>query len=67
MSMNLIVFKRQHLAIDVVYDESVDIQSLKMCWLGCAAAVCGADRRIEPQIKRGKKPEKRESVALGTK
>src|SRR5262249_774416 len=51
MSMNLIVFERQHLTIDVVYDESVDIQSLKMRWLSCAAAVCRADGRIEPKVK----------------
>jgi hypothetical protein len=64
MSMNLIVFERQNLAIGVVDDKRVNIQSLKMCRLSCIA-IAAANRRIEPQIKRRKKSEKSERIALG--
>ena len=59
----MIVFERQNLAIGVVDDKGVNIQSLKMRRLSCGP-VGRADRRIEPQIKRRKKPEKSESIAF---
>ena len=63
VSMNLIVFERQNLAVSVVNDKRVNIQSLKMCRLSCVV-VAAADGRIEPQIKRRKQPEKSESIAF---
>jgi hypothetical protein len=63
--MNLIVLERQDLAVGVVDDKRVNIQSLKMCRLSCIA-IAVADRRIEPQIKRRKKSEESESIAFST-
>jgi hypothetical protein len=64
VSMNLIVFERQNLTVGIVDNKRVNIQSLKMCRLSCIA-IAAANRRIEPQIEGGKKPEKSERIALG--
>src|SRR5262249_6225029 len=63
MRVDLIVLQRQDLAVGVVDDKRMNIQSLKMCRLSCAA-VSWTDGRIEAQIKRGQKPEKSESIAF---
>jgi hypothetical protein len=63
MRMNLVVFERQNLTIGIVDDKRVNIQSLKMCRLSCVIPAA-ADRRIEVQIQRGKKPKKSNSIAF---
>jgi len=46
-NMNSIVFERQHLAIGVIDDKGVNIESPKMRWLGCGP-MGRSDGRIEP-------------------
>jgi hypothetical protein len=46
VSMNLILLKRQNLAIRVVDDEGVDVQTVEMRRLGLITD-WGTDRRIE--------------------
>jgi hypothetical protein len=50
VSMDLVLLKRQNLAVRVVDDEGVDVQTVEMRRLGLIAD-WGVDRRIEAQVQ----------------
>jgi len=66
VSMDLVLLKRQNLAVRVVDDEGVDVQTVEMRRLGLIAD-WGADRRIKAQVQGREKTKESKRVTLCTK
>jgi len=66
VGMDLVLLKRQNLAVRVVDDEGVDVQTVEMRRLGLIAD-WGADRRIEAQVQGREKTQESKRVTFCTK